>query len=399
MDHAGDIAPRVQLIYFDAGGGHRSAAAALRAVLRERGVDASLVNLQELLDPLDVLRQWFRIRLQDYYNLLVANEWTWGLRWAARALQLTIRLRRPALEAALREHFVRTRPALVVSLIPHFNPLLARALRRAMPEARFLLVITDLADAERPSFWLQGIEPGAQGWPHRVACGSARAVDQARAAGLPPQRILAASGMILRPAFYHSTPGLSRDEARRRLRLEPGVPTAMVLAGAAGGHSMIGIARRLERVTVPVQSIFLCGRNPALAAVIRQLPARYPRCVLEFREDVPDLMRAADFFIGKPGPGSLSEALQMGLPAIVTVNRRTLPQERYNAHWLEENGWGMALRRWSALEPAVERLLAPGVLHSYRARIPHNHNRAVFEIAAACQEELARAAAGQPEVS
>src|SRR6185312_10122095 len=156
MDHAGDIAPRVQLIYFDAGGGHRSAAAALRAVLRERGVDASLVNLQELLDPLDVLRQWFRIRLQDYYNLLVANEWTWGLRWAARALQLTIRLRRPALEAALREHLVRTRPAHVVSLIPHFNPLLARALRRAMPEARFLLVITDLADAERPSFWLQG---------------------------------------------------------------------------------------------------------------------------------------------------------------------------------------------------------------------------------------------------
>ena len=42
-------------------------------------------------------------------------------------------------------------------------------------------------------------------------------------------------------------------------------------------------------------------------------------------------MQLADFFIGKPGPGSISEAVQQGLPVIVVDNAWTMPQERYNA--------------------------------------------------------------------
>ena len=52
-------------------------------------------------------------------------------------------------------------------------------------------------------------------------------------------------------------------------------------------------------------------------------------------------MQLADFFIGKPGPGSVSEALAMRLPVIVECNAWTLPQERYNAEWIVEKevGW------------------------------------------------------------
>ncbi len=49
-------------------------------------------------------------------------------------------------------------------------------------------------------------------------------------------------------------------------------------------------------------------------------------------------MHASDFFIGKPGPGSISEALAMKLPVIVERNAWTLPQERYNADWVTERG-------------------------------------------------------------
>jgi UDP-N-acetylglucosamine:LPS N-acetylglucosamine transferase len=42
-------------------------------------------------------------------------------------------------------------------------------------------------------------------------------------------------------------------------------------------------------------------------------------------------MALSDFFIGKPGPGSISEALSKHLPVIIDCNAWTLPQERYNA--------------------------------------------------------------------
>ena len=53
---------KVDFIYFDAGGGHRAAATALKAVIDEQKRppaewDVRMVNLQEILGPLDVFRK------------------------------------------------------------------------------------------------------------------------------------------------------------------------------------------------------------------------------------------------------------------------------------------------------------------------------------------------------
>ena len=63
------------LVFFDAGGGHRAAANALRQVIetQQRPWDVHLVNLQELLDPLDIFRRITGLRLQDIYNLDAAQ--------------------------------------------------------------------------------------------------------------------------------------------------------------------------------------------------------------------------------------------------------------------------------------------------------------------------------------
>jgi len=41
-------------------------------------------------------------------------------------------------------------------------------------------------------------------------------------------------------------------------------------------------------------------------------------------------MQLSDYFVGKLGPESVSEALVIGLPVIVERNARTMVQERYN---------------------------------------------------------------------
>ena len=63
-----------------------------------------------------------------------------------------------------------------------------------------------------------------------------------------------------------------------------------------------------------------------------------------FTSQVPFYMAISDFFIGKPGPGSVSEAVAMKLPVIVERNAWTLPQERYNADWILENHLGLVVR-------------------------------------------------------
>ena len=91
-------------------------------------------------------------------------------------------------------------------------------------------------------------------------------------------------------------------------------------------------------------------------------------------------MQLADYFIGKPGPGSLSEAVAMRLPVIVESNAWTLPQERYNADWIRENGIGIVLPDFRGIARAVEELLEPDAYARFRAATERLHNRAVFEI-------------------
>src|SRR5262249_55050602 len=160
-------------------------------------------------------------------------------------------------------------------------------------------------------------------------------VAQAIAAGCPPYRVHCTSGMILRPEFYAREP-IDRVAERARLGIDATTPTGLGLFGGTGSQVMKRIAQRLP--TTPL--ILLCGRNAALAAELQAMPAEAPRVVVGFTSDVPRWMRLADFFIGKPGPGSLSEAVQQRLPVIVTRNSWTMPQERWNTEWVIERGVG-----------------------------------------------------------
>lgn len=82
-------ARNLELVYFDAGGGHRSAAVALREVIAERHPDwrVELVNLQEVLEPVDLFHKVTGRQSQSFYNALLKRGWTFGSLQMLRALQ------------------------------------------------------------------------------------------------------------------------------------------------------------------------------------------------------------------------------------------------------------------------------------------------------------------------
>jgi 1,2-diacylglycerol 3-beta-galactosyltransferase len=97
-------------------------------------------------------------------------------------------------------------------------------------------------------------------------------------------------------------------------------------------------------------------------------------------------MRLADYFIGKPGPGSISEALHCGLPVVVTRNAWTMPQERWNTEWIRQQQVGVVLSAFSKVRAGVEAILTD--LTCWRARVAQIDNRALSEVPGILQRVL-----------
>jgi UDP-N-acetylglucosamine:LPS N-acetylglucosamine transferase len=185
--------------------------------------------------------------------------------------------------------------------------------------------------------------------------------------------------MILKPKFYEKS-AVDRISERNRLGLEADCPTGIVLFGGHGSQVMVDITKKLSEAGSGVQLILICGHNEKLAAQLKKLETGKPILVIGFTQSVEYYMALADFFIGKPGPGSISEALQFHLPVIVECNSRTLPQERYNAEWVTENGYGIVVPSFRKIAPAVQQLLESATFNKFRLKVSEYSNRVLFEV-------------------
>jgi hypothetical protein len=376
---------RLDFVFFDAGGGHRAAATALGRVMEQQGrpFEVRMVNLQELLDEIDIFRKITGLRLQDLYNLMLKKGWTLGSAKLIVGMHLAIRLFHARQVGLLRKLWLENRPDLVVSLVPNFNRALYESLSLALPGTPFVTILTDFADYP-PHFWMER-------QPQYLICGTDKALEQALAMGHNRAKVSRVSGMILNPAFYEM-PELSAEQRgaeRARLGLRPDQPVGLVLFGGQGAAVMYDIARRLPGR----QLLLICGHNQKLAAKLRALRREAPIFVEGFTKEVARYMQLADYFIGKPGPGSISEAIAMRLPVIVVRNAWTLPQERYNADWVREQGIGIVLRNFDGIGEAVDDLLASAAYARFRAATEAQDNRAIFEIPDILEQISDRAAA------
>ena len=358
----------LDFVYFNAGGGHRAAALALQAVIerQRRPWRVRLIDLARVLDPQSGFRRVMGFDPQDFYNKRLQRGWTLGLAQELKLLQGAIRLCHASLLRVLQRHWAQSEPDLVVSLVPNFNRVLCESLASALPGVPFVTVMTDMAD-HPPHFW---IEPGLR---QTLVCGTPEAARQARTAGYSDEQIVLTSGMVLKPSF-HDLPPIDRAHRRAVLGLDPRRPTGVVMFGGHGSQQMLRIARALGGV----QLLLMCGRNELLAEQCRRLQRSARHAVVGFTDDVAEVMRLADFFIGKPGPGAVSEAVQLGLPVITIRNAWTMPQERYNARWVQEQGVGLVVPSVARLPAAADLILND--LPRWHAATARIHNRAVFEV-------------------
>lgn len=381
---------REVLVFFsDAGGGHRNAVNALVAAAEERRAPFRLVpvSLSETLADFDLLKRLGGRSIEETYNELLRRGRTRHLVPLLRLLHAAARvLHRPMLRA-LAGRLAQLKPAAVLSVHPNFNGLLRDAVRRALPGAPFVVLLTDYADFP-PHFW---IEPGVD----RVIVGSAHAREQALALGLPAERVTLSSGMVLHPRFHHAEPGPARSALRAELGLAPEDFLVLLLFGGKGAAEMEPLAEALLAEDPRWHVLAICGRNAPLEQRLLNRAAGAPRLhVLGFTERVADCMAAADVLLTKPGPGSLAEAFERRLPVVVTCHRGTIPQERFNAAMVAREELGLVASDWREMPAAARRVAhEPGLGARLRERLGAlPQNRAVYEALELLEVELARPA-------
>jgi hypothetical protein len=107
---------KLRIVFFDAGGGHRNAANAIKTAIeqQEKPWLIELLNLQDLLDSIDPLQKMAKIRLQDGYNLLLRKGWTRFTPQMLAMLHGAIRILHGSVVGAL-EKYWKENPADVVS--------------------------------------------------------------------------------------------------------------------------------------------------------------------------------------------------------------------------------------------------------------------------------------------
>ncbi|WP_242056435.1 MULTISPECIES: MGDG synthase family glycosyltransferase [unclassified Nostoc] len=379
----------VNVITGQGGSGHYATYHAIRAVAEQQhGWHFQVTDMDEIIADLAQQNkvknayEMLGFSGHDLYNLMQKSGWTWLWPLKMRLNKFLVKLNYDAGVKIFEEYWHQQQPDLVISVMPLYNKGLSKSLQKAKPDTPYVTILTDLADYP-PAFW---IEPKTDNY---TICGTEKAVEQARSLGVKEERIIQTSGMVIHPRFYKQIEN-NRSAERQRLGLAPDCLTGLVMFGGNGSKAMLEIAKRLECFGEKLQLIFLCGRNQELAETLRNNQSSQKKLVISFTEEVPFYMHLADFFIGKPGPGSLSEALVMQLPVIVERNAATLIHERYNTEWVEQQQVGVVIPSFRNIDKAVEQFLEPKNFDIYRSNVAALNNRAVFEITDYLQQILAK---------
>ena len=342
-------ARRLLLLFSDTGGGHRSTACAVAQTLQDLYGEQARV---ELVDALADYAPWPFNRLDDLYPYMVRlRGWPWaaGYRLSDGPHRVEVLTRgcwpwvRPALLRLLHDH-----PAdVIVSCHPLLNHLTLRTLIQTRARTTLITLVTDLATAH--AFWFVPEIPRCL-----VPTGGSR--QRALARGLPAERILV-TGLPVSPRFVMAAQEDPRA-VRRRLGLEPDQPVVLLISGAEGMGPLRRLCQGVADSGVRAQLVAVAGRNERLRARLAAEAWPLPARVEGFVHNMHEWMRAADLLVTKAGPSTISEALVVGLPMVLSG---ALPgQEQPNVDYVVQAGAGVWAPTPDQVVSAVRELLTPG---------------------------------------
>jgi len=333
--------PHIVFYFSDTGGGHRSAAEAIiEAIEREyRGLYTT-----EMVDFFKGFGPGPMRRMPDLYPEMVKARRVWQAsfyatngRPQARVLTATLW---PLMRSTMRK-LVQAHPAdLVVSVHPLATSTALRALGAHRPP--FITVVTDLVTTH--ALWFDTRAD-------RILLPTEVARERALGYHMPAEKLEVVG---LPVAERYCKPGGKKYLLRPPLGWPADLPMVLLVGGGEGMGPLAKTARAIDESGLRLGMAIVCGRNAKLQADLRAHAWENPTFIYGFTNNMPDMMRAADIIVTKAGPGTITEALNAGLP--IVLYSKIAGQEDGNVDFVVSEGAGVwapkpaqvvrALTRW-----------------------------------------------------
>lgn len=310
------------------GGGHDSAARAMREALERRGHRATLLNPYALIGP--KVEQGVN---RAYISLVQKATPAFGLAYAAGEAVRRLPLPSPvyaanSLATEPMAEYLRQHPC-DVAVMTHLFPaeIFTWLERHGAPVPKWMLIATDYVCIP----FMEECDCDAFVIPAEVLRGNFEA------RGIPRERIHPL-GIPVSSAF--SAP-ISKSEARLALGLDADEPIILVSGGSIGVGQIERILSYLMEEAGQARLIVICGNNDALR---RRLSERWGERaqIIGTTDRMALYMRAADLVMTKPGGLSSTEAAVTGVPL---MHLPAIPGcEPYNVRFFMEHGMSVPIR-------------------------------------------------------
>lgn len=371
---------KVLLVYSNTGAGHRTAAEAIkRAVLElssKRNLEPPEIVVRDIIEESNTVNRLFT----HMYNRLLKDHQEWMkyyfdlIEWMKpNESEIGYRLSHNYTSSLLLE----VRPTVIVSVHPMVNHFLARTLKdlRLDGKVKLITVLTD----PNANLWTGWACPDAD----LTIAPNDLAFEKLLTLGMDPKSIRVI-GMPILPEFL-KPPTESRPQLLGRIGLNPDELTVAISAGSAGGGNMPKIYKSLQKVSKPVQVIFVCGNNAKLKTEMLKQAEKSPlrTKVLGYANSVADGMNACDLLVTKAGGLTTFEAIARRLPMAIDLLKKPMPQEAGTVEMLIDAGLAQPIKHPDDIVPIVDKLEV--VRDRLSKPLPTVHNldqiEAVYEIA------------------
>jgi len=324
----------VLFLMSDVGGGHRAAARAIAGALRQlRGDQVNSIIVDLMADylpwPLNGLPRTYSPLIR-YAHPLHGLAWHLGCR--PPVAKTLLELLDMVFSPGVRRCYTRYRPDAVISVHPMMVHAPLRVLREMGYTVPFMTVVTDLVSMF-PTWFCPQVDACVVPTP--------AAAQAARHLGMPAERVKVLGQPIdLRFREYlHQFPlPDDRRAARAALGLRPDLPAILLVSGGEGMGPLAEMAQAIDAQRLAAQLVIICGRNESLQQALRERSWTLPVRVEGFVENMAAWMAASDCIVTKAGPGTIAEAMAMGLP--ILLFSYILGQEEGNVAYVVENGLG-----------------------------------------------------------
>ncbi len=329
----------ILFLFSDTGGGHRSATEAIIEALNleyDHLFSTQMVDI--FLDvaprPLNYMPKWYP------YMVRVPEVWGFSYRISngTRRSRVIVESAYPYVRRRL-HRVIRQNPAdMIVSLHPLANDPFLHALGKKRPP--FFTVVTDLVTTHAL-------------WFHKdvdlCMVPTDAALQRALEAGLNPGQVKVV-GLPVADRFCQ--PIGDPIALRSKLGWPLEQPVVLLVGGGEGMGPIEKTVAAIAEARLPITLVVIAGRNIELKQRLeaRQWPMK--TFIYGFVREMPDFMRAANILVTKAGPGTISEALNAGLPMI--LYSRLPGQEDGNVDYVISEGVGVWAPKTSYIVSAIK---------------------------------------------